>query len=84
MAPGVKSWHRPMVPPLALRREGWTMRRRALFASILSAVLAAAMLVGVSGASAGSRLARARTVAARPWLDAALSPAQRAQLLPGR
>ena len=32
------------------------MRRRFLFASIMSAVLAAAMLVGVSNASAGPRL----------------------------
>jgi beta-glucosidase len=55
------------------------MRARALLASVTVAV--AAVLGAATSASGASSSTLARTVAARPWLDVALSPAQRAQLL---
>lgn len=55
------------------------MRARILLASVTVAV--AAVLGVATSASGASSSTLARTVAARPWLDVALSPAQRAQLL---
>ena len=57
------------------------MRARVLFASVTAAVTAAAVMGAAASASGASSAPLPRTVAARPWLDAALSPAQRAQLL---
>ena len=57
------------------------MRARILLASVTVAMGAVAVLGVATSASGASSSTLARTVAARPWLDVALSPAQRAQLL---